>query len=76
MGNQLNVLIVPPVIAVKAAWLLEVRIAEKSKLIWINKVTLWAFARFKGHDRDRCNFERQLSGYKIVGFPNHKYPSG
>jgi hypothetical protein len=40
MGDQFNVLIVPPAMAVKAAWPLEVRIVEKSKLLRMNKETL------------------------------------
>jgi hypothetical protein len=47
---------VPPGLAVKAIWPLEVRIAEKSKLIRMNMETICVLARINGHVRDICNF--------------------
>jgi hypothetical protein len=68
MGDQLNVSIVPPAMAVKAAWPLEVRIAEKSKLLRMNKETLCDFARINGHVRDGCNFETTVEWLLDCGF--------
>jgi hypothetical protein len=68
ISDQQNVLKVSHAMVVKAAWLVEVRINEKSKLLWMNNEALCDFTRINRHVRDRCSLKTTVEWLLDCGF--------